>query len=529
MKAIKYILGITAAAALSTACSKQLLDKSPLGVQTPEVFYGDSAQAILGINGIYDAASWEEGPNAGSNLEWMYGDLLSNDGEKGSTPTDFGQLQQIKEWRANPSDNPSRDSYNNLYQCIYRANAAIVNLQAAGWNTDLKTRLLGEAHFLRGYAYFYLLRMFGGVPLITTPLTTDQFGNIKRGSFAETCQLIEADLKTADSSLPQKGAYGAADIGRATKGAAEAYLARVYMYQIGTDNTNGHTWQQVYDMTNNVVQSGQYSLLANYAQIQELEGENGVESIFEIQYAESLNEWGNGKVGTTNNVFQNNRSSWGWGFNNPTQSLADEFEPNDPRKACTLYGNGDTLCGLIQTIAYPSQNATGYLNAKAAIVQPPAVKASGQNIRKMRYADVLLMQAEADAYLGKEQDARNLVNSIRARARVSSKPLGSKLGDASSYQPAHTPAGTLPDITATGTDLLKAIWHERRVELGMEAIHFWDMVRTGTYLSSISDATVKAAATSHCLTGGVNPIPVLPIPLTEVQAWKLEQNPNYTR
>ncbi|RFM26623.1 RagB/SusD family nutrient uptake outer membrane protein [Deminuibacter soli] len=529
MKSISYLSGAIGAALALAACNKQVLDKNPLGTQTPDVYYSDSAQAILGINGIYDATSWEEGPNAGSNVEWMFGDILSNDAEKGSTQGDFNQIQLMKEWRANPADNPGRDAYNNMYQAIFRANTAIANLQGATWNSPLKTRLIGESRFLRGYAYFYLLRMFGGVTVVTTPLATDQFGQLQRSSFAATCQQIEQDLKYADSVLPVKSAYAAEDMGRATKGAAESFLARVYMYQLGTDNTNAHTWQQVYDITNTVMQSGQYNLLQNYAQIQELEGENGVESIYELQYSESQNEWGPGKVGTTSNVFQNTRSTWGWGFNNPTQSLVDEFEPNDPRKACTVYGNGDIACGIKQIINKGDDNFTGYMNRKAAIVKPAATKASGQNIRKMRYADILLMHAEAAAHIGREQEARDYVNQVRARARLSTLPKGSLLNDASTYANANTPAGTLPDIdgSVAGTDLLKAIWHERRVELGMEALHFWDMIRTGTYISSLPD-DIKAACNKHLLPGNtVNPIPVLPIPLTEVQAWKLAQNPGY--
>src|SRR3954453_14633869 len=106
MKALTYI--IIAAILVGIGCTKTVLDKTPQGVQTPEIFYEDSNQAILGINAIYDAASWEEGPNVGSNLEWMYGDVLSNDAEKGSTPGDFIQLQEMKEWRANPSTSPAR-------------------------------------------------------------------------------------------------------------------------------------------------------------------------------------------------------------------------------------------------------------------------------------------------------------------------------------------------------------------------------------------------------------------------------------
>src|SRR3954453_16688364 len=357
MKALIYILIV--AILVTAGCTKTVLDKTPQGVQTPEIFYQDSNQAILGINAIYDAVSWEEGPNVGSNLEWMYGDVLSDEAEKGSTTGDFIQLQEMKEWRANPSTSPARDTYYNMYQAIFRANTAIINLQNAPWNSPYKQRLLGEAYFLRGYCYFYLLCLFGGVPLFTAPLATNEFGTVTRASFSETAAFIEADLMRADSVLPLKSGYSATDVGRATKGAAEAYLARLNMYELGTDNSHGHTWQQVYDFTNKVIQSGEYGLMSNYAQIFREEGENSEESIFELQYAESSNEWGPGKVGTTNNVFQNNRLTWGWGFNNPTQSLANAFESNDPRKPNTMYTTGDVIAGIKQVIPYPEATITG--------------------------------------------------------------------------------------------------------------------------------------------------------------------------
>lgn len=511
-----------------TACNK-ILDKNPLGTQTEANFFLDPNQAILAVNAVYDVASWDEGPGVGHNYEWMFGDLLSNDAEKGSTASDFPQMQDMKDWKADPNNNPSVALYTNVFQGIFRANTVIKNLGVATWDQTLKNRISGEAHFMRGYFYFYLLRVFGGMQLFSEPVKPSEFGKVDRASFSETAKFIEEDFKAAIATLPLKSGYAAADMGRVTKGAAQAYLARLLMYEIGTDNTNAHTWQEVYDLTKDVMNSGQYSLIANYAAIQETESENGPESIFEIQFKESSNNWGAIKVGTTNNLTQENKSTWGWGFNDPTQSLHDEFEPHDPRLASTMYKDGDIVLGEKQTIDYPNQNATGFLNRKAAILKPTEVKASGQNIRKMRYADLLLMNAEAAAHTGKEQDARDILNQIRARARASTQPKGSTEGNTTDYLAANVPSGTLPDIASSvfGQNLLNAIYHERRVELGMEAIHFWDMVRLGTYLPSLS-STVRAACESHCIkTNVVNPIPVLPLPLTEVQSWGITQNPNY--
>ena len=299
------------------------------------------------------------------------------------------------------------------------------------------------------------------------------------------------------------------------------------MYQLGTINKNNHTWQEVYDISNTIIASGQYSLLANYAQIYEIEGANSSESIFEIQCKATSENWGPIKAGTSNNIIQNSRKLWGRGFNNPTTNLGNEFEPNDPRKASTMYKDGDIVLGIKQVIDFPNENATGYLNRKAAILKPLEPKSSGQNLRKFRYDDVLLMKAEAAANINKEQEARDILNQIRDRARNSSKPKGSIEGTLT-YEPTGAPANTLPPITSavSGVSLKIAIMHERRVELAEESIHLWDQIRWGTYFSSLPAAT-SAKAQSHSINGGVNPVPVLPIPQSEVQSWGILQNPAY--
>jgi starch-binding outer membrane protein, SusD/RagB family len=527
MRTIKILMAIAAPLLIAQGCSK-ILDKKPQGVETEQNFFLDPTKAILAVNGVYDVTSWDEGNGSGHNYEWMYGDVLSENAEKGSTSGDFPTITELKEWRANPANTPANSTYNNQFQGIFRANTVIKNLEIATWDQNLKNRLMGEAYFLRGYFYFYLARLYGGMTLFREPVKPSEFGTTPRASLAETFKMIEEDFTKAIELLPERSAYAQADAGRATKGAARAYLARVIMYEIGTDNTNNHTWQEVYDLTSAIVNSGQYSLIPNYAMIYEDEGENSSESIFEVQAKASPEGWGPIKSGVTNNIIQNNRKLWGWGFNNPTQDLADEFEANDPRKASTMYGDGSVVLGIKNTIDFPNENATGYLNRKAAIIKPQEGKASGQNLRKFRYADVLLMKAEAAANIGKEQEARDILNMIRDRARNSTLPKGSIEGSLT-YESANVPSGTLPPIpnTVTGNSLKESIWHERRVELGMEALHFWDQVRTGRYLPSLP-ANIRANAEAHSLKNGVvNPIPVLPLPLTEIQSWGIEQNPGY--
>ncbi len=526
----RKILVLSLLSLLFGACD-DFLEKEPLGRQSELTFFDTPENAILAINGVYDVVSWDETniptEYVGHNYEFFFGDILSDDSEKGSSPSDFVELTEMKEWRANAGLGPAAAMWNNQFIGIYRANLVLQNIGDSPISEDLRKRITGEAHFLRGYFYFYLLRVFGGLPLFDEPVTPSEYGSVNRASLAETYAFIEADFQAASDLLPEKSGYPSSELGRATKGAALGYLARAIMYQIGTDNSNGHTWQEVYDLTKAIINSGEYALTPNYAEIFEEEGENNMESVFEVQALESTVGFGPTKTGTTNFIFQNNRTDWGWGFNNPTQNLVDAFEANDPRLAVTVYGDGEVVLGKVQEIPFPAENQTGYMNRKAAGLPPIEGKASGQNIRKMRFADIILMNAEAAANTGLEAEARTLVNQIRSRARQSTLPKGSTEGESSSYDLANTPFDALPDITGGGQELMEAIWHERRVELGMESLRFWDLVRTGRYVTTLSNE-IQANCLSHSITTNtVNPVPVLPIPINEVSTWGLEQNPGY--
>jgi len=512
---------------------KSFLDKDPIGTITQGNLFNDPTNAVQAINGVYDVASWDQGPKfgvgdyVGQTYEWMFGDVMTDDAEKGSTPSDFTPLNELKTWTMTPANSPLTTLWVHSFTGVARANTVLSNIDAGTIDAALKTRLKGEAYFLRAYFYFNLVKSFGGVPLFSQPVLPGASASVKRASIAETYAFIESDLKNAATMLPEKSGYTSADLGRATKGAANGYLARAIMYQLGTDNTNKHTWQEVYDLTSTIITSTQYSLYPNYAAIHQDIGENSSESLFEIQFGTSNDTYGPISVGTTNNVFQNNRKTFGYGFNNPTQNLVDEFEANDPRLEVTIIKNGDVVLG-VKNVVDPSENATGYLSRKVAILPPAAVQSGPQNIRKMRYADILLMKAEAAAQLGKNGEAVALVNQVRARARLSTRPPGTTVGTLT-YDSANTPAGTLPDLAAglSGQALLTAIWHERRVELAEESLRFWDLVRTGRYFS-VLPAAVAARAQSHSITTGVvNPIPLLPIELNDAQTWGLPQNPGF--
>jgi starch-binding outer membrane protein, SusD/RagB family len=542
-------------------CSEDFIDLKQQGRLTDQNYFDDDNNAVMFINACYDAISWDEGIYLGVEqtnhfYEWLFGDVLSDDSKKGSQPDDYQEVRELEEWRAKTSLGFSKSMWMASYKGLFRINMALLRLPDAEISEALKSRLLGEAYFLRAYSYFYLVRVFGGVPLFTEPVKPSEYKETERASIADVYRLIEDDLVEAMERLPEKSEYDDADLGRATKGAARAYLARAIMYQIGMDNSNDHTWQEVFDLTRDIINSGEYELFPNYAAIHEIDGENCSESIFEVQFADNNEGWGTVKAGTTSSVFQGNRTMTyhpaykdeakekgepeGWGFNTPTQEFVNSYDPNDPRRICTAYGDGEVHHGILQRVDPIYSGGTGYYNRKARIdpdFVPISMKSSPTNIRKMRYADVLLMQAEAAYYQGDEGTARTRVNQVRERARTSTKQKGSSEGKNTyvNYREDELPANLLPDITSSGQALLEDIWLERRHELGMEGLRYWDLVRTGRYYEALNkkypdDPSVAERAAQRSIPAGgkvVNPIPVLPIPVSEAVSYGLEQNPGY--
>lgn len=545
MRKIKYITIIIASFTFLFFSCEDFLEKEPIGKETSGNFFAAGDNAEYAINACYDALTWDEGApvSIGHTYEFMAGDILSDDAEKGSTESDFPALIRMKQWEMLTED--FNGFWNRDYAILYRVNNVLFNLPNVELESkEMKKSILGEAYFLRAYAHFYQLRIYGKAPVFTQPVKTNDFGKVKAADFDEMFNLIEVDLDSAIALLPTKSEYeslpyNTGTLGRATKGAAQAYKARVVMYHIGLlGESAGATWQHVYDLCKEVINSGEYSLTPNYAEIFEYEGENNQESIFEIQFkSNGIGYNPNGstshiKASTSSTVMQGNRNLGGWGFNTPTQDLYDTYGDQDPRRESSIIKDGDYVHGVLHEIS-ADHTRTGYLNRKAQL--DPRLKGSGgdkdsgHNIRIIRYADVLLMAAEAGYHLGKEGEARDMVNLIRERARVSTFPKGFTEGK-NDYEPTGY-TDNIADITSTGDNLLKDIYKERRLEFAMESIRFWDLVRTNRYMDMLSQKyseTIKDKSLSHSfITSAGTAVPVFPIPKSEVDSWLFDQNPGY--
>ncbi len=502
MKRIKMItvsrIGIVALLVVALAsCKKEFLERNPIVGSTLDNYYKTESDAISAINATYATLQFELTP--GGHFRWFWGDIMSDDSEKGgSGDNDQPLLAALENFQGPTNTEYLESEWAADYEGIYRANVVLEKVPGIAMNEQLKQRILGEAYFIRAWFFYNLVTIFGGVPLADHVLAPSEY-NMPRATEEEVWALVESDLRAAADRLPLRSGYAAADLGRITKGAAQALLVKTLLWK--------KNWAEAKTIAEVIINSGEYTLVPEYKDIFTTAGENNAESIFEIQYmTESGGNWGynSNNEGTFTNVFQRARGQFeGYGFNIPTQNFVDEFFKEgfeDPRLASTVFREGDQMGdrGIFTKEAvggdahdfYPKK----FFNNKSeeASFGDPNPN-GGTNDRVIRYADVLLMHAEASYHVGSEGAARQSLNQVRDRVKIA-------------------------EVTVSGPALLEAIYHERRVELGLEGHRFFDLVRTG-----------QAAAALGGLGYIDNIHRVMPIPQSQIQATNgaLVQNPGY--
>ncbi len=476
---------------ISTSCGEEFLDRKKLGELSSDSFFTQPDHAVWATNATYNQLR-----------DWLVHvfsyigvtDIISDDADKGSIPNDANFLQEIDDFTYDPGNTALGGVWTGYFRGIYRANYAIEGIPTVP-NLDpaLADRLIAENRFLRAYFYFSLVRWFGDLPLITMPLAPDEFVQT-RVPKEQIYDLIISDLEFAIASLPTRSEYPSADLGRATQGAAQGLLAKVYL-------TVGD-FQQAETLAMEVINSNEYSLFSDYATLFREENENNVESLFEVQ-ATAFPEGGGG---SQYNQVQGVRGTpnLGWGFNRPSDDLVRAYEPGDPRREATILNVGEVLPdGSAIVEDNPGVDNERY-NQKSWVARHPGGLGNGPgNIRVLRYADVLLMAAEAMNENGNSTDALALLNQVRERARGGNPNL-------------------LPDVTTTNQDQLRTrIWQERRVELAMEQHRWFDLIRQGRA------AEVMTGVGKLNFVEGKHEL--LPIPQTEIDvtAGALTQNPNW--
>lgn len=495
-----FIVFIILVALCLTACQKEFLDRESLVNETESNFYKTEDDAIAAVVAAYDVLQFELSPNG--HFRWFWGDIVSDDATKGgSGDNDVASLGKLERFEGQANNELLESEWSANYKGIARANIVLEKVPDIEMNVLLKERLLAESKVIRAWFYYNLVTMFGDVPLVLKILSPSEYIQ-SRTPKADVWAQIETDLTEARPNLPRRSQLSFEETGRITVGVAQSLLLKAYVFQ--------EKWSLAEPLAESIINSGEYSLDPDYGNIFTLQGENGSGSIFEIQYMNASNgDWGRFLEGTLTNVFQRARGSFGgYGFNLPTQEFVNEFAADDPRLSATVFREGDqmgdrgvfTKAATGQPHDYYSRKY--FINASdQATTGDPNVNGPS-NDRVIRFADVLLMHAEAAYWNGNELGAMNSVNLVRERARGSN------------------PTTVVPPISSSGTQLLEDIYKERRLELGMEGHRFFDLVRTGR-------AGTLLRAQGYQFVDGVHEL--FPIPLSEIQASNgaIEQNPGY--
>lgn len=522
---INIFLALALLVSLSS-CESWLTEPSP-AITGLEDYFTSGATGIYTTNAAYVPLSWEYNYTYFSSF--FIGDVMSDDALKGGQNTnDMADVYDMENFKTIANNGYLLDFYRAQYQGIGRCNLGLREVPALSpdevMTEKIQARLQGELKFLRAMYYFNLVRVFGGVPLVDSVIESSNDWQQPRASVEDVYAFIISDLEDANNNLWLKSAYLSEDLGRATKGAAQAMLLKANLYS--KNYLEAEKWGD------SLIMSGEYGLLDNYADNFTLAGENGRESVFEVQYAEdptgdyggSNGEGGNGYTrGTFSIILTRSRSSLlggGWGFNKPTQNLYDEYEADDVRRDATILNPTDDQIENVEQEIYLGSR---YLNLKTSMYDSLGVpielshpSRGPLNRKDIRYADVLLMYAEACAENGNLVGATGALEEIRYRARHGNSAILPEFPNYNGY-------------SDTKDDLVKAIRHERRVELAMEGHRWYDLCRWGV-AKEVMDAykaTETPEAQSHMAEFVLGKHELLPIPSKEIELNPMEQNSQY--
>lgn len=484
MKSFKkiWISGAILLASL-TGCDQSFLELAPISQLNGNNFYQTGEDMKNALTATYGALQY--GGLYYSSMH-IIGDLRSDDTWI-PNPNAGANLQEVDEFKNNAFNTISSTTWSGHYQGIQSANIVIEKIGAVSMEETLKARYTGEAKFLRALMYFNLVRIFGDVPLVLQIINNPSEGySYKRESSELVYQNIIQDLKDAEQSLPNK--YTGTDIGRVTKGAAMALLGKVYLTQ--------KDWQSASAKLKELIDMNEYQLLPTYAGVFGIANENNAESIFEVQFKKGstgegspyTNQFAPIGSGTAVSGIGNPL-----GQNIPTEDISKAYEAADVRKNVSMR-TSYVLSGTTVSHNYVAK----YLGTPAANLD------SDNNWIVLRYADVLLMYAEALNEIGfvAEGPAFTYLNRIRNRAGLASKTSN----DAN-------PLLAVPTQAA----FRLAIEQERRVELAFEGHRWFDLVRTGRAVTVLSSLGMQA---HHVLF----PIPDSQI---EINPSVMTQNPGY--
>ncbi len=501
----KYILIATIIGTMS--CSKDIIDLKPLGTVLESNFYKTEAELFQGLTAAYDPLGF----STGWTMKMGLLNAASDDTHAGgSDASDQPAWVAYDKFAMDANLGPQAGLWSKNYIGIYRSNLVIEKSEGAvaGLTAEKKARYIAEAKFLRAYFYFDLVRWFGNVPLITATPSADAIYKQTQTNATAIYAQIEKDLKEALATPQLPESLPADELGRVTKGAAKALLAKAILFQ----NNNARMGEAA-TLFEEVITSNNYALEKNFGDIFKPDNKFGKESIFEIHHSSNrkgdYNTNGDGKgidgnegnkdvqfcgmrdFTSTGSIYAN-----GWSFCPISLDLVN-FMKTDPRFAETIIdGKALKAAGASYTAGY--QNTDYFIKKYAPLAAFKATSGEpalnwGYNTKEIRLADVLLMAAECFNRSGNDGKAQTYLNRVRTRVALSAK-------------------------TSTGSTLLEDIYTERRLELATEGLRFWDLMRTGKAATVLAAQGYKA-----------NKHELLPIPQSEIDIMQgnFKQNQGY--
>jgi len=438
MKKIISIAVLTAALALAS-CS-DFLDQPKRGVENLETYFQTKEQCEKFLIGCYGAIFYDDWWQTGKLTQAI--DMCTDDGWMGNTDQDATAHLPLAHYLASaPQSEDINDFYRFRYKGITRCNIAIDRIGSAPIDNEAKERMVAEAKFLRAYFYFEIIKNYGGAVKVMSFLTPSETEGATRSSVEESYSWVEQDLKDAAKVLPLRSELAAAEVGRATRGAAQGLLGKVYLYQA--------KWSDARTVLADLIGSNEYDLMPDFGQVWNVDYNNNQESLFEAQsmYDETYN-YGSGYLTIITGIRSDpakdaDGNTWdGWAWCQPTSNLEKAFidEGDDVRRKYTIIKHGDT------EVAGMEAPLTDYLPDGKMVIDPAKHKSARVwrknfipydkrpatwdkckiplNYRILRYADVLLMYAEACVESGEDlAKGEECLNRVRGRVGLGHKDL----------------------------------------------------------------------------------------------------------
>ena len=559
----KFLTYFLSASMLLVSCSDDFTEIDPVGALSDASLQNATGVDLLltGAYGVLDGIRNGHGDDwhvTGDNW-WM--DVISDDAHKGSTDGDQADLLAIELFTWDTTNPYFTNKWRAIFAGVNRSNA-VIDLINNSDDPSAFTVQLAQARFLRGHYNFELQKMWVNVPYISDEnYANSEFNQPNSGPIWSD---IEADFSYAAANLPSSRGGSYSEPGRPISTTAKAYLGKALLYQ----GKYGAALSEL----NSVINSGQYALNPDYFGNFRSEGENGSEMIFAIQFAADTGQSFNGnRGGTLNYPIGPMTGGMCCGFYQPTQDLANAFQTDSNGLPLSNWASSDITndAGVESGDAFTPHTGpldpridftigrrgidyngygpfTGKENIRASFTDisgPYASKKnmytagddankgtggwgeqrSGINYHVIRYADVLLMAAEAAVETGSLEEARGLVNQVRLRAKNSPKADSSPNYNIDTYNSAWTDAAAARN----------AVRHERRVELGMEGHRLFDLRRWGVMVETLNAYIANEGRTIPPFAARANAVSskhnALPIPLDAIDSSQgaLTQNPGH--